>query len=157
MAFTRTRFELKIAVIMAAVAALAGGCSQGYVPGLGEFMSLNQMRHAKLWYAGQAQNWKLARYELDELQEGFDQIVAHYPTFQDSPTPLSTLMPQIMTAPMANLRAAVNADDPVAFTKAYDAFTSACNACHQAANHGFNVIKRPEGAGWYSNQEFGLP
>jgi mono/diheme cytochrome c family protein len=144
-------------VTLAVLAAGTIGCSQGYVPGLGEFMSLNQMRHAKLWYAGQAHNWALAKYELDELQEGFDEIVRRYPTYQDSPAPLATLMPQIMTTPMADLRAAVNADDPVAFTKGFDAFTAACNACHQAANHGFNVIKRPEGPGWYSNQEFSLP
>ncbi|MGE5413642.1 MAG: hypothetical protein ACM3NW_05660, partial [Syntrophomonadaceae bacterium] len=39
-------------------------------PGLGELMTFNQMRHAKLWFAGEAGNWKLARYELDELGEG---------------------------------------------------------------------------------------
>jgi uncharacterized protein (DUF885 family) len=137
--------------------AAAVGCAQGYVPRLGEFMSLNQMRHAKLWYAGQAHNWALARYELDELQEGFDEIVRRYPTYQNVPTPISTLLPQIMTTPMANLRAAVHAVDPEAFTKAFDAFTAACNACHQSANREFNVIKRPEGNAWYANQEFALP
>ena len=33
-------------------------------------MTLTQMRHAKLWFAGQAANWSLAAYELDELNEG---------------------------------------------------------------------------------------
>jgi hypothetical protein len=33
-------------------------------------MTLTQMRHAKLWFAGQAANWPLAAYELDELHEG---------------------------------------------------------------------------------------
>ncbi len=28
--------------------------------GLGEIMSLQQMRHSKLWFAGQAKNWELA-------------------------------------------------------------------------------------------------
>jgi hypothetical protein len=42
-----------------------------YVPGLGELMSANQMRHAKLWFAGEAGNWPLAAYDLDELKEGF--------------------------------------------------------------------------------------
>jgi hypothetical protein len=43
-------------------------CSRESGPGLGEIMTLNQMRHAKLWRAGEAQNWSLAAYELDELQ-----------------------------------------------------------------------------------------
>jgi hypothetical protein len=49
--------------------------SEAYAPGLGELMTLQQMRHTKLWLAGQAGNWELAAYELDELGEGFDDVV----------------------------------------------------------------------------------
>lgn len=146
-----------IAVAAAGLTVGTIGCSPGYTPGLGELMSYNQMRHAKLWYAGEGKNWALARYEIDELQEGFDEIVQRYPNFDKSPVPLSTLMPQVMTAPMANLRAAIEARDPEAFPKAFDALTAACNACHQAANHGFNVIKRPSGPSWFANQDFAAP
>src|SRR5438876_51182 len=38
-------------------------------PGLGEYMSTIQLHVAKLWFAGQSSNWKLAKYELDELGE----------------------------------------------------------------------------------------
>jgi hypothetical protein len=31
-----------------------------YAPGLGEIMTFTQMRHAKLWMAGEAENWELA-------------------------------------------------------------------------------------------------
>src|SRR5258706_3182318 len=40
-----------------------------YKPGLGEFMSGIQVHHAKLWFAGQAQNWQLADFEVAELKE----------------------------------------------------------------------------------------
>src|SRR6185436_10207658 len=50
-----------------------------YIPGFGEIMSLQQMRHTKLWLAGQAGNWPLAEYELEELGEGFDDVVKFYP------------------------------------------------------------------------------
>src|SRR5947208_2225088 len=33
-----------------------------FTPGLGEIMTLQQMRHLKLWFAGQAGNWPLAAY-----------------------------------------------------------------------------------------------
>src|SRR3954470_12741667 len=49
--------------------------SDAYAPGLGEIMSLQQMRHAKLYFAGQAENWDLAAYELDEIGEGFDDVL----------------------------------------------------------------------------------
>ena len=66
-------------------AATPAGGPDAYVPGLGEMMSLQQMRHAKLWFAGQAQNWELASYEIDELGEGFDDVVKFHPTHKDSP------------------------------------------------------------------------
>jgi hypothetical protein len=38
-------------------------------------MSLQQMRHPKLYFAGQAENWDLAAYEPDEIGEGFDDFL----------------------------------------------------------------------------------
>ena len=39
-----------------------------YRPGLGEIMSGIQTHHAKLWFAGINENWKLADYEVKELK-----------------------------------------------------------------------------------------
>jgi hypothetical protein len=129
-------------------------CSRAPGPGLGEIMTLNQMRHAKLWRAGEAQNWSLAAYELDELQEGFDDVVKFHPTHKDAPLPLSGLVPKIMAEPMQQVRHAVESRDHEAFVAAYDGLTKACNSCHQASNFGFNVVKRPSDASWFSNQDF---
>src|SRR5713226_4948322 len=82
-----------------------------YVPGLGEIMSLQQMRHAKLWLAGQAENWELAAYELDELGEGFDDVVKFYPAHKDSPVAPRDAIPRMMTEPIASLHAAVGKKD----------------------------------------------
>src|SRR2546427_9212313 len=57
-----------------------------FTPGLGEIMTLQQMRHLKLRFAGQAANWPLADYELDELREGFEDIVKYFPTKDEVPT-----------------------------------------------------------------------
>src|SRR5262250_1588155 len=54
-----------------------------YASGLGEIMSLQQMRHLKLWLAGAAKNWPLADYELDELKEGFDDVIKFFPVKDD--------------------------------------------------------------------------
>ena len=145
---------LVVVLVAAATAFLVPGCAKGYEPGLGEIMTLNQMRHAKLWYAGQAGNWELADYELDELQEGFDDVVKFHPTHKDAPLPLSGLIPKIMDQPIRDLRAAVKAKDAAAFAVAYDAVTAGCNSCHQATNFGFNVVRRPSDPSWFSNQDF---
>lgn len=139
-------------VALALLGAVA--CSREAGPGLGEIMTLNQMRHAKLWRAGEANNWNLAAYELDELQEGFNDVVKFHPTHKDAPLPLSALVPKIMGEPMQQVRRAVDSKDREAFVAAYDSLTKACNACHQATNFGFNVVERPSDSSWFGNQDF---
>jgi hypothetical protein len=139
---------------------ITAGCERQppapYVPGLGEIMSATQMRHTKLWFAGKARNWPLAAYELDELKEGFDDVVTFHPTHKDAPAPLAELLPQITGAPLKMLDEAISAKDSGKFVKAFDALTGACNACHQAAKFGFNVVTRPT-ANPYTNQNFEAP
>ncbi len=53
-----------------------------------------------------------------------------------------------------DLRDAIKSHDERAFVAAYDELTAGCNSCHQAANFGFNVVKRPAGGSWFSNQAF---
>ena len=106
-------------------------CRHEEGPGLGEIMTLTQMRHAKIWFAGEARNWQLVDYELDELEEGFADVVRFHPTHKDAALPLSELVPKMMDAPIKDLRQAAKAHDESAFAAAYDALTSACNSCHQ--------------------------
>ena len=156
-----------VRVVTAGICAVAAaGCQQtappspaaappaeSFVPGLGEIMTLQQMRHAKLWLAGNAGNWPLADYELKELGEGFDDVVTLHPTHEESPVDPKDAVPRIVTQPMADLRAVVDRKDAAAFPAAFDALTTACNNCHQATNFGFNVVQRPT-ANPYPNQAF---
>src|SRR5436853_5426089 len=81
----------------------ASAPAEPYAPGLGEMMSLQQMRHVKLWFAGDAGNWELAAYELDELGEGFDDIVKFHPTHKDSPVAPKDAVPRMMNQPLNDL------------------------------------------------------
>ena len=132
------------------------GAPEAYAPGLGELMTFQQMRHTKLWLAGRAGNWDLAAYELDELAEGFDDVIKFHPTHKDAPVDPKDAIPRMMTQPMADLRDAVTSKDGPAFTRTYDALTTACNDCHQATNFGFNRVQRPE-TNPYPNQMFPPP
>jgi hypothetical protein len=134
----------------------AGGGEEAYSPGLGEIMSATQMRHLKLWYAGQSENWQLASYEVDELEEGFADAVRFHPEHKQSPRPLTELVPEFTGGPIAALRAAIAEENPASFVAAYDALTQACNACHVATEFSFNLVTRPAGNP-YSNQSFGAP
>jgi hypothetical protein len=127
--------------------------AEAYVPGLGEMMGLQQMRHTKLWFAGQAENWELAAYEIDELGEGFDDIVKFHPTHKDSPVAPRDAIPRMVTEPLKELRAAVDKKDVHTFERAYDSLTASCNNCHQATNFGFNAVQTPA-TNPYPNQVF---
>jgi hypothetical protein len=127
--------------------------TDAYVPGLGELMTLQQMRHTKLWLAGEARNWPLAAYEIKELGEGFDDIVKFHPTHEESPVAPKDAIPRMVTDPVAAISAAVASKDPRGFEQSYDALTKACNDCHQATNFGFNVVQRPS-MNPYPNQLF---
>ena len=115
-----------------------------YQPGLGEIMALQQMRHIKLWFAGQAGNWPLADYEIGELNEGFENV--HKLLGGD-------IVEQHVGAPIATLQKAIDAKDRSAFIAAFDKLSAGCNACHQALDHGFIAIQRPAALP-YSNQVF---
>ena len=144
--------------VVAALAAGAGACRReppppAYTPGLGEIMSLQQMRHMKLWFAAEAGNWPLANYELKEIKEGFDDAMTFQGNNDELPLVLKDVMPKKVNVPLSDLTSAVMAQDRARFETAFDSLTSACNECHQAENHGFNVVQRPT-MNPYANQVF---
>src|SRR5262245_16805635 len=95
-----------VLAVWSLLCATVSGCNRqspeepAFVPGLGEIMSLNQMRHIKLWFAGQNGNWALARYELDELDEGLKDAATFHPTHKDAELPIPELIEKMMKAPM---------------------------------------------------------
>ena len=133
--------QTEIAALKREIAELKKGA---YHPELGEQMLGLQIRHARLWYAGQAQNWLLAAFELQEVKEAFDAVVEQNPehaTFQ--PQRLADILPAMTKAPVAALRDAIDHGSKAEFEKAYDGLSAACSGCHKVAGNDFLVIQRP--------------
>ncbi|MDD5412995.1 MAG: hypothetical protein PHF31_16585 [Methylobacter sp.] len=124
-----------------------------YVPGLGEIMGQISTRHTKLWYAGAAQNWELAAYEIKELKEGFEEAGKLHPTLEHIIQRLPVLFAGNVQKPLEHLEQAVKERNLAQFTQNYEVLTKACNTCHRATEFGFNKIKRPT-FNPYSNQIF---
>ncbi len=122
-----------------------------YSPGLAEIMIATQIRHAKLWLAGDAGNWELADYEIDELKEGLEDIVKYFPTYKDMP--VGKMIEATAMPPIAEVESAVKARNRAKFISAFDKLTAACNTCHQSANRPFIVVQRPTGSA-FPNQSF---
>jgi hypothetical protein len=130
-----------IALAASVVFAAAQPAKAPYEPGLGEFMTATQLRHAKLWFAGKQNNWDLAAYEIDEIKEGLEAAATLFPTFED--IPVAEMIKTIIDPRIEELEKAVRAKSSAKFSVAFDELTSGCNSCHAGANKPFIRIQRP--------------
>ncbi len=118
-----------------------------YKPGFGEFMSGIQSHHAKLWFAGQNKNWKLADFEIHEIMESIAAI-QQYETERKESQLIGMINPAI-----DSVTNAINQKNTALFNSSYSLLTNTCNNCHHAANFEFNVVKIPDIQS-FSNQDF---
>jgi cytochrome c553 len=133
-----------ILAVLAVVATSSPATSepaQPYAPGLVEYMLTAQSHHAKLWLAGNARNWNLADYQLDELKELLEDVAKRIPRYRD--VPVGQMIEAATLPSLEEVEAAIKMRNGRAFATAFDKLTAACNACHEAANRGFIVIRRP--------------
>jgi hypothetical protein len=133
--------------LLAKIDSLQKQLDSAYKPGLGEFMGGIQMHHAKLYFAGQSGNWKLAGFEMHEIMEALDDI-RHYAA--DRPEAKDIVM---LTPALDSLNKAINAQSAPMFNSSFILLTNTCNQCHQAVHYGFNKIKIPS-APPVTNQQF---
>ena len=120
--------------------------ARGYVPTLGDIMGATQLRHFKLWFAGNLRNWELADYELEQIKASLIEAATLYPGI-----PVTDM--SVIAEPLQSIAAAVSAKDRSKFVKGFDDLTAACNACHRAIGRGFIVMRVPT-ASPFSNQSF---
>ena len=140
-----------IVLVVSVLFAAAQPAKEPYAPGLGEFMTATQLRHAKLWFAGKANNWDLAAYEIDEITEGLEDAEKQFPTHDG--IPVANMIKANIDPAIEELRKAVGAKSSPKFAVAFDKLTSACNTCHTGANKQFIRIQRPTSSP-LSNQNF---
>jgi cytochrome c553 len=122
-----------------------------YIPGLEQFMGVIQNEHMKLGFAGKANNWELAAYQLAEIKELLGDIQDLVPKFKD--VSLTDMIDAVIVGPITDLEKAIDAKDARKFVAGYDHLITACNSCHEATGNGFIVIQRPA-TNPFANQRF---
>jgi hypothetical protein len=123
-----------------------------FKPAMDDLMTmLVQPRHIKLYYAGQAKNWTLAAFQLNELRGALARIGRTIPTYRN--IGVDTAVASIFADKLKAVDAAIKAADLAQFTAAYGEMTGACNACHAGMEHPFLVMKVPDAPN-YPDQEF---
>ena len=111
--------------------------AETYKPGFGEFMSGIQVHHAKLWFAGQNQNWPLADFEILEIQEALEDI-QKFCADRDETKSIA-----MFNAPVDSVSNAIRQKDLSRFNSSYILLTKTCNYCHLETKHEFNVVTIP--------------
>ena len=104
-------------------------------PGLGTVMIEYSNRLSRLWFAVNAANWDMAKYQLDEMTE----IQEVGETTRPGRAPM---LKAFEDKYLAALDKAILAKDKAAFTTAFNDAVTGCNACHAAST----------GTGWKSYQ-----
>ena len=74
-----------LAIVLTDAPAIGEAVKASHGPGLVETMMATQSHHAKLWLAGNARNWELAEYQVDELKEGLEDAAKHIPDYKGVP------------------------------------------------------------------------
>jgi hypothetical protein len=120
--------------------------NEQYVPRLGDIMSMAQLQHMKLWFAGKSLNWDLAAYELRQLKASLVEAASLYRGI-----PVTNVT--TMATPVQSIADAIEAKDSRKFAKKFGELTDGCNACHQSIGSGFIVMRVPI-ASPFSNQLF---
>jgi hypothetical protein len=116
-------------------------------PRLVEVMSMAQLQHLKLWYAGKSKNWDLAAYELRQLTNSLAEAALFYPAI-----PVSNVT--TMKEPLLSIADAVAAGDHRKFVASMRVLTEGCNSCHTSMGRGFIAIGVPTGEQPPANQIF---
>jgi hypothetical protein len=114
---------------------------------LGDIMGETQLRHIKLWYAGNSGDWDLVHYEVDRITESLSRAATLY-------TSIPIEYVKSAADRLARLRDAVATKNTQEFIHSYTDLTAACNACHVAGQVGFIRIQTPTSSP-FSDEVFG--
>jgi len=134
---------------------------KGYLSQLADLMNtVMQVHHTKLWFAGHANNWALAAYEVRKIKEAIEEIKETIIEIQAlSPQWRIVSLGEILKNFDSNLDSldqAVKAKNEVKFNASYRELTDTCNACHMSAGQSQIKIIEPvlNGGGTFSDQDF---
>ena len=103
-------------------------------PGAAEIMFTVGQRLNTLARAGKKQNWALADFEAEEIEEAFDRLMITRPG-------MATDLETFLTGKLEPVITAIGSQDKAAFASARDTMVAACTTCHQTYGVGFLVVK----------------
>lgn len=111
------------------------------VPGVGAMMGSVQLHVAKLYFAGEAKNWKLAEFEIHEIEENLEKAATLRPG--DNGVQLTGVFDAFERTQLAEMKKAIKQEDLKAFRRLYVESIEVCNSCHVSTGRPYLVITPP--------------
>jgi len=115
--------ESRVSEVEKQPTAAAAASRASFAPGLGEIMGLNQIRHDKLWFAGENANWPLAAYFVRRVRSLQRKLAVVRPKYAGD---LAAFEDEHIDPALA----ACDAADRNAFDRAFAAATDRANEMH---------------------------
>ena len=143
----KNRKGLDNGVLLKQIDSLKSEIAGVYKPGFGELMGSIQIHHAKLWLGGINENWKLAEFEIHEINELIDDL-KKYQSDRKETKLIGMILPQI-----DRVKSAIKSKNPNAFRQEYIELTKTCNDCHRDTKYEFIKVIVPD-ENSYRNQKF---
>ena len=119
---------------------------KGLLPDQAHAMKDVAYHFSNLWFAGQAHNWPLARFYLDETRSHLRWAVRIRPTRRTAAgdLDLGSILDGLDRSLLTRLRKGIEDQDLAAFAKAYTDTLAGCMACHLAAEKPYLRLRVPE-------------
>ncbi len=106
-------------------------------PGFGSIMMEFGHRFYIAYYAAKANNWELAKYQIDELLEAQEVAEVTRPKYAKQ-------LKSFEDDSIKKLQNSIEAKNWKLFKKRYDETTDACNSCHKVNGHPYIQYQLPE-------------
>jgi hypothetical protein len=108
---------------------------KGMVPDQSHAMKDVGYHFANLWFAGQNQNWPLAKFFLDETRSHLRWAVRIIPVRKTKAGDLDLkgILDAVDNTSLAQIQTTINSKDLTGFQRAYRQTLEGCYACHRAA------------------------
>lgn len=100
---------------------------------------------ANLWFAGQKENWPLAKFYLDETRSHLKWAVRIIPVRKTKAGDLELkgILDAVDNSLMSEIQKAIDAKDIAKFTNSYRLTVEGCYSCHKASEKPFIRVQIP--------------
>lgn len=93
-------------------------------------------RYKELYWAGQDQNWKYAKYQVQKIEKAIKNGLERRPKRAKSAN-------FFLTQALPEMEKSIEQQDSAVFNQSFEILTQNCNACHAMENVSYFTVKLP--------------